>query len=77
MVRVDLKGCSSFVNAADYKEYVGKALAAYDVLDKENGLGNDFLGWKHLPSQTPESLIKDCEAVRDEWKAKGVNLVVV
>lgn len=61
----------------DYKKYVGKALEAFDVLESESGAGNDFLGWKHLPSQTPESLIADCEAVRDCWKAKGVNLVVV
>ena len=26
---------------------------------------------------TPESLILDCEAVRDDWKARGVDLVVV
>lgn len=77
MVRVDLSGCSSFVKEADYKEYLQKALAAFDVLAGEKGAGCDFLGWKHLPSETPESLIKDCEAVRDGWKSKGVDLVVV
>ena len=77
MVKVNLGGCSSFVNDADYKEYVGKALQAFDVLESETGAGNDFLGWKHLPSQTPDSLINECEAIRDDWKAKGVNLVVV
>ena len=77
MVKVNLGGCSSFVKDEDYKEYVGKALAAFDVLESETGAGNDFLGWKHLPSQTPEALIAECEAVRDSWKAKGVNLVVV
>ena len=77
MVKVNLGGCSSFVNDADYKEYLAKALDAFDVLENETGAGNDFLGWKHLPSETPESLITDCEAVRDAWKAKGVDLVVV
>lgn len=77
MVKVNLGGCASFVKDEDYKKYVGKALEAFDVLESESGAGNDFLGWKHLPSQTPESLIADCEAVRDCWKAKGVNLVVV
>ncbi|MBO7622907.1 MAG: glucose-6-phosphate isomerase, partial [Bacteroidales bacterium] len=43
----------------------------------EKGAGNDFLGWRHLPTQTPESLIAECEAVRDDWKSKGVDLVVV
>ena len=77
MVKVDLKGCSTFVNESDYKEYVGKALDAFDVLEGEQGAGNDFLGWKTLPVDTPESLIADCEAVRDDWKARGVNLAVV
>lgn len=70
MVKVNLGGCASFVKDEDYKKYVGKALEAFDVLESESGAGNDFLGWKHLPSQTPESLIAECEAVRDCWKAK-------
>ena len=77
MLKVELGGCRSFVQEADFKEYVGKALAAFDVLAGGQGAGNDFLGWKHLPSETPESLLADCEAVREDWKAKGVDLVVV
>lgn len=77
MVKIGLGGCDSFVNAADYKEYVNKALDAFDVLESETGAGNDFLGWKRLASETPESLVKECEDVRDSWKAKGVDLVVV
>ena len=52
MVKVNLGGCSSFVEDADYKEYVEKALAAFDVLENETGAGNDFLGWKHLHSSS-------------------------
>ena len=77
MVKVNLGGCGSFVKDADYTVYVEKALAALDVLETGSGAGNDFIGWKHLPSETPESLIAECEAVRDCWKAKGVDLVVV
>ena len=77
MVKVNVGGCSSFVKDADFQKYVQKALAAYDVLDAGCGAGNDFLGWKTLPVDIPESLIADCEAIRDDWSAKGVNLVVV
>lgn len=77
MVKVNIGGCSSFVKDAEYKEYVEKALASFDVLEAENGAGNDFLGWKHLPSQTPESLVKACEDVRDDWKSRNVDLVIV
>ncbi len=77
MVKVNLGGCNSFVNNAEYKEYLEKAMDAFDTLEDETGLGNNFLGWKHLPTQTPESLILECEAVRDAWKAKNIDLVVV
>ncbi len=77
MVEVNLGGCSSFVKDAEYKVYLEKALAAFDVLADETGEGNDFLGWKNLPGETPESLVEACEAVRDDWKGKGVNLVIV
>ena len=77
MVKFNAGGCSSFVKDAEYQKYVQKALAAYDVLQDESGAGNDFLGWKTLPVDTPESMIADCEAIRDAWSAKGVDLVIV
>ncbi len=77
MVKVNLGGCSSFIKDAEYDTSVEKALQSLDVLEAETGAGNDFLGWKHLPSETPESLIQECEAIRDSWKGKGVDLVVV
>lgn len=77
MVKVNVEGCSSFINSAEYQKYVEKAFAAYDTLEAGDGEGNDFLGWKTLPVDTPESLILDCEDIRDDWKAKGVDLVIV
>lgn len=77
MVKVNVEGCSSFINSAEYQKYVEKAFSAYDTLEAGDGEGNDFLGWKTLPVDTPESLILDCEAIRDDWKAKGVDLVIV
>ena len=77
MVKVNVEGCNSFVQSAEYQNYVQKALEAYDVLQNESGAGNDFLGWKTLPIDIPESIISDCEAIRDSWAGKGVNLVVV
>ena len=76
MVKVDLKGCSTFVKHELYKEYVKKALDAFDVLESEKGAGNDFLGWKHLPSEVPASMLADIDAICADWKARGVNLVI-
>ena len=78
MVKVNLGGCSSFVKDADYKAYVEKAFAALNVLENESGAGNDFLGWKHLPSETlAGNLVEECEAVKNAWAAKNVDLVIV
>ena len=76
MVKVNVNGCCSFVDGAKYKEYVAKALKAQQVLKAGNGAGNDFLGWRVLPSETPESLVAACEAVRDDWAGRGVDLVI-
>ena len=77
MVKINLDGCKPFVELAEYDKMTEKALEAFDTLVAGDGAGNDFLGWKALPSDTPEALITDCEAVRDDWKALGADLVVV
>ena len=76
MISINVKGCNSFVDAAKYDSYVKKALDAFDVLESEKGAGNDFLGWKHLPSETPVQMLSDIDAICADWKAKGVNLVI-
>ena len=77
MVTFNWDGCRSFVSEDVRAAYVQKALEAFDTLQGGTGAGNDFIGWRTLPSDTPESLVRDCEAIRDAWKAKGVDLVVV
>ena len=77
MVKINLDGCKTFIEAAQYDKTAALALEAFDTLVAGDGAGNDFLGWKTLPSETPEKLIVDCEAVRDDWKALGADLVVV
>lgn len=76
MVNVDVKGCASFVDAAKYDSYVKKALDAFDVLESEKGAGNDFLGWKHLPSEVPAKMLDDIDAICADWKKRGVDLVI-
>ena len=77
MVKIDLGAYGSFVKEAESQNYVSKALTAFDTLIAENGAGNDFLGWKTLPVDIDDNLISNIETIRDEWKAKGVELVIV
>jgi len=76
MIKVDVKGCASFIDEAKYQEYVGKALEAFDVLKNETGAGNDFLGWKKLPRYITDRELHEYEAIRDKWTRKGVDLVI-
>ena len=76
MIKVDVNGCSPFVDAALYESYVKKALDAFDVLKEESGEGNDFLGWKKLPRKITDRELNDYEAIRDKWARKGVDLVI-
>ena len=72
MVNVDVKGCESFVKEEQFNAYVQKAMDAFDVLESEKGAGNDFLGWKHLPSQISDGILNDMEAIRESWNKKGL-----
>ena len=76
MIKLNVKGCTSFVKDAEYGTFVDKALGAFDVLEAGNGAGNDFLGWKTLPVDIDEELLGSMESVRDDWKARGVDLVI-
>ena len=43
------------------KQYEGnqaKAVDAFSTLENGTGAGSDFLGWLHLPSETPKSLVE-------------------
>ena len=76
MVKVDVKGTAPFVDAAVYEKYIGKALSAFDTLVAGNGEGNDFLGWRHLPSETTEEFLGKIDSVCELWKGLGVDLVI-
>lgn len=66
------------VNCSVSKEYFDKAVSASAVLNGKTGKGNDFLGWMELPQQGLEgSVVGDCENIVAEWKAQGVETVVV
>ncbi|MCF0177191.1 MAG: glucose-6-phosphate isomerase, partial [Bacteroidales bacterium] len=75
MLKIDKSGTG--LSEQLYKEYVEKALKAFDTLEAGNGAGNDFLGWNNLPSTTPMSLLDDCNAILDKWLSMNIDLVVV
>ena len=77
MVRINIDGSLSFVGAQQFDVYRKKALEAFDTLVSGSGEGNDFLGWRTLPNETPESIIAGCEGIARKWHDKGIELVIV
>ena len=48
--------------SVDIAPLKGEVMAAMEKLDKGTGLGNDFIGWLHLPSEISESFLDEVEA---------------
>ena len=63
-IRLEINNATSFLAAGALDEVSANVPAAQKALEQQTCLGNDFLGWMHLPSSiTPEFLgeIKACE----------------
>lgn len=58
-----------------YEELKAPALEAFSKLDNGSGEGSDFLGWLHLPSETPESLLESISKTADRLR-KNCDYVV-
>ena len=76
-LKLDVKGCETFVGEKMFEKYVEKAVEAHKTLMEGSGAGNDFIGWRHLPSETGKELTDACLEVVDRWRGMGVDLVVV
>ena len=61
-IQVNNRNVLGTVTEADINGLQANAADAMDKLHNGTGAGNDFLGWLHLPSETPESLLNDIEA---------------
>ncbi len=48
--------------SVDIAPLKGEVMTAMEKLDKGTGLGNDFIGWLHLPSEITESFLDEVEA---------------
>lgn len=77
MIQTHIDGCAGFAPAQTFDNYLAKALEALETLDSGSGQGSGFTGWNLLPSQIPDSLPEECNAIGHEWRAKGIDLAVV
>ena len=61
-IALNIDKTSGFIAEGAVKAYAPKVQQALEMLENGNGLGNDFLGWLHLPSSITEEHLNDIQA---------------
>ncbi len=61
-ITVDVSATSCAIGKNEIESLAASAESAVNTLENGTGLGNDFLGWLHLPSTTDTNLLNDIEA---------------
>ena len=73
---LDITKASSFLKEGAVKAYEQQVNEARRSLEEGTCLGNDFLGWLHLPSSVTPEFINEIQAVADTLREKCEVVVV-
>ena len=76
-VSVSSKYCEKFLENGELDSFIKKAEAGYAKVLDGTGEGNDFLGWRDLPSSFPMDEIRKIEETADYLKKAADVLVVI
>ena len=60
-IALNIDKTAGFIAEGAVKAYAPKVQHALEMLENGNGLGNDFLGWLHLPSSITEEHLNDIQ----------------
>ena len=60
-IALNIDKTTGFIAEGAVKAYAPKVQQALEMLENGNGLGNDFLGWLHLPSSITEEHLNDIQ----------------
>ncbi|MDE6836326.1 MAG: glucose-6-phosphate isomerase, partial [Muribaculaceae bacterium] len=66
-IELDLQHAVYFAEK-EYEALKDKSVEALTTLNEGTGAGNDFLGWLHLPSETPEALVERINATAERLR---------
>ena len=61
-IKLDINKSLGFISKDKLAAYEPKVRACMETLEKSTGLGNDFLGWLHLPSSITKEHLDDLKA---------------
>ncbi|WP_300725029.1 glucose-6-phosphate isomerase [uncultured Bacteroides sp.] len=61
-IKLNIEKTLDFISKENLASYESKVRACMETLEKGTGLGNDFLGWLHLPSSISKEHLADLKA---------------
>lgn len=77
MMKFDFEGAQNFLPADLFQQAESKLQNAYSQLVNQNGAGNDFLGWLHLPAEINADELSSVKAVATRLQQQSDIVVVI
>ena len=75
-IKLDISKAAQVLNPGTMESYAPQVAAAQEALEKGTCLGNDFLGWLHLPTNITEEFINEINSVAGTLREKCDFVVV-
>ena len=75
-IKLDISKAAQVLNPGTVESYAPQVAAAQEALEKGTCLGNDFLGWLHLPTSITEEFINEINSVASTLREKCDFVVV-
>ena len=75
-IKLDISKATQVLNPGTVEAYAPQVAAAQEGLEKGTCLGNDFLGWLHLPTSITDEFINEINNVANTLRAKCDHVVV-
>ena len=75
-IKLDISKAAQVLNPGTVESYAPQVAAAQEALEKGTCLGNDFLGWLHLPTSITEEVINEINSFASTLREKCDCVVV-
>ena len=75
-IKLNIEKTLDFISKEKLASYEAKVKACMETLEKGTGLGNDFLGWLHLPSSITKEHLNDLKATAQTLR-ENCDVVIV
>ncbi len=76
MIRLELNKATQFLSTEAIEKVSANVHAAQQALEERTCLGNDFLGWMHLPSETTPEFLAEIKACAQTLRENCDTIVV-